>query len=282
MSANVCTSKHISFQSVDRMQAICEPLFKHLPVKIFEYSRFYPNGMRCELCTHAEHLENAFVKAKNMVGVYTPSFVPMNARIVIVEDWIETIPVHARQRISEQLVSQRRLFNIGNEVVISQINDDYHEYFHFYSDANDRSVLNIMLAAMPLLEHFILYFLNEAHDLIQASIAQPLVEPWQKAPAAPTGKMDLPIPNEDEFLSATQIKRFYLPDAKDKVYLSERELACAKLLVRGMTAKEIAITLAISPRTVEVHINKIKDKLGCTWKSEVARQLIKLGVNKLL
>jgi DNA-binding CsgD family transcriptional regulator len=282
MTVSVCTTKHISFQSIDQMQMICEPLFSHLPVKIFEYSRFYPNGMRCELCTHAEHLENAFVKAKNMVGVYTPSFVPTNTRIIIVEDWIETIPAQSRQRISEQLVSQRSLFNIGNELVISQINDNYHEYFHFYCDAKDRSVLNILLGAMPLLEHFILYFLNEAHDLIQASIEQPLVQPWKTPPGKPSGERDLQLPKKADFLAATQIKRFYLPNADDSDYLSERELACAKLLVHGMTAKEIALSLEISPRTVEVHINSIKDKLGCTWKSEVARQLIKLGINKVL
>lgn len=46
-----------------------------------------------------------------------------------------------------------------------------------------------------------------------------------------------------------------------KVKLSARELECTLLLTRGSSFKEIASQLDISPRTVEIHIKNIKDKM---------------------
>ena len=44
--------------------------------------------------------------------------------------------------------------------------------------------------------------------------------------------------------------------------LSERELEVSRLLARGKTNKEIGMLLGISPRTVQIHVAHIFDKLG--------------------
>lgn len=57
----------------------------------------------------------------------------------------------------------------------------------------------------------------------------------------------------------------------DKKFLTYREIECARLIIMGRTAKEIARDLNISPKTVEVYINNIKRKTGCHYKHELIK-----------
>jgi len=49
--------------------------------------------------------------------------------------------------------------------------------------------------------------------------------------------------------------------AADTTPLTRREMEVAVWVARGKTNKEIAATLSISPRTVEVHVDRIMRKL---------------------
>jgi len=48
---------------------------------------------------------------------------------------------------------------------------------------------------------------------------------------------------------------------------------CSEFLLKGLTAKAIGCELNISTRTVETHINKIKDKFSCRNKTELILKL---------
>lgn len=63
--------------------------------------------------------------------------------------------------------------------------------------------------------------------------------------------------------------------------LSKRESVCLFYLVRGKSAQDIANILHISKRTVEKHIENIKDKLNCKKKSEVIEKAIECGLINL-
>lgn len=60
--------------------------------------------------------------------------------------------------------------------------------------------------------------------------------------------------------------------------LSERELDCIFYLLRGYTMKEIAKSLAISPRTVETHLETIKVKLNCSSRSQIIEDCLCAGL----
>ena len=51
--------------------------------------------------------------------------------------------------------------------------------------------------------------------------------------------------------------------------LSQRERQCLRCLLEGKTAKETAAIYNLSPRTVESHFEKIKQKLKCTSKRDL-------------
>jgi len=53
--------------------------------------------------------------------------------------------------------------------------------------------------------------------------------------------------------------------------LSTRELAVTELVAEGLTDKEIASRLAISERTAESHVQRIREKLGFQSRAQIAR-----------
>ena len=60
----------------------------------------------------------------------------------------------------------------------------------------------------------------------------------------------------------------------NELLLSKQELRVAKLLITGLTAKEIAKHVNLSFRTVETYLTNMKTKLLCKNKTELAIKLI--------
>jgi DNA-binding CsgD family transcriptional regulator len=66
-----------------------------------------------------------------------------------------------------------------------------------------------------------------------------------------------------------------------QVILSEREKVCLHYLSEGLTMKEIAQKLMLSPRTVETYLERIKKKLNCKTKADVIVAFLKyLKINR--
>lgn len=70
---------------------------------------------------------------------------------------------------------------------------------------------------------------------------------------------------------------YTLSDSHCPLPLTEKQENCIFLLIRGKTVKEIAKILGISPRTVESHLEAVKNKLNCQNKSEIIEKAIDSG-----
>lgn len=57
--------------------------------------------------------------------------------------------------------------------------------------------------------------------------------------------------------------------------LTAKELAVVKQLIKGFSASKIADHLLLSPRTVEHHLERIKDKYDCMTKAELIQKVQK-------
>src|SRR5437660_173152 len=55
--------------------------------------------------------------------------------------------------------------------------------------------------------------------------------------------------------------------------LTRREREVAEFVTRGMTNREIAVRLSLSERTIEYHVEQIRNKLGSPSRREIATQL---------
>lgn len=59
--------------------------------------------------------------------------------------------------------------------------------------------------------------------------------------------------------------------------LTQKQEACLFFLIRGKSVKEIAKILKLSPRTVESHLQAIKNKMNCNCKTQVIEKAIDSG-----
>jgi len=69
------------------------------------------------------------------------------------------------------------------------------------------------------------------------------------------------------------LTRFSVADAL-KFKFTQKEIECISHMLDGKSAKETAEIMGISRRTVEFHIENIKNKLGCSTKAEVIAKCI--------
>lgn len=68
----------------------------------------------------------------------------------------------------------------------------------------------------------------------------------------------------------------YIGFEKNGMYLSKQQIKCAKFLLSGMSFKEMALQMQLSPRTVECYIDNMKSKLRCRNKTELIIKLYEM------
>jgi two-component system NarL family response regulator len=69
-----------------------------------------------------------------------------------------------------------------------------------------------------------------------------------------------------------------LADRMPRSELTTRELEVLKLIVKGMSNKEIASALEITEGTVKVHVNNVLGKLGVGDRTKAATTAIQRGI----
>jgi DNA-binding CsgD family transcriptional regulator len=72
-------------------------------------------------------------------------------------------------------------------------------------------------------------------------------------------------------MNELDIKRYYT--SGKNTYLTKQQMICAAYLMHSYTAKQIAKIMNLSYRTVENHIETIKQKFSCQDRSELINQL---------
>ena len=69
-----------------------------------------------------------------------------------------------------------------------------------------------------------------------------------------------------------------LSNAQKHQELTPRQIDCLSLLVKGMTAKQIAKILNLAPKTIENHFAIIRDKLNCHSRHELITQALQMPI----
>ena len=149
----------------------------------------------------------------------------------------------------------------------------------FASDRRSNDLMDILINKDEILNHFIKYFEGEIADVLknkdklrvkfQSTTPNMHPESWQDKMGACFSEM--------------KIKRFSLTEGNelDGPYLTKRELECLFLLCEGNSAKQVAHLLGVSPRTVDCHIKKCKEKFRVYNKFELVNRALRMGIREM-
>lgn len=76
-------------------------------------------------------------------------------------------------------------------------------------------------------------------------------------------------------INNNKVKHYQLETDRGSRKITAREFDCIKELLQGKMMKEIARALNITEYTVKSHLNNIKQKLDCSFKSELINYILK-------
>lgn len=248
LEQHVFTTEHTS------VQQICAPL-SEIGINGFIFMRQFPDGKFVDLATQMEWGE--FFLEKFLAGEYTKDTVANHMFMRSdVNLWVSNPN-------NEIWIEGQQLFGFGNGVSIANHHQDYSDVFCFYSDADDYQINETYLRNFSQLKLFADYFVDRAQKLIKKGEKNPLQSP----------RIYLSDDVDSEHCSNNSGPLFV--DISPFGKLSKREMDCLRLLVDGKSAKQIGDLLFISPRTVEGHLKKAKEKLNCSTLAQLSSMVVR-------
>lgn len=221
------------------------PVLNKHGITVFNYYRTYFDGTVIRFSSDRAWTEHYFKKdyINQMTVPQTYLQKPLNYFIWLTDD------------SPEMLLDAAINFDTSNGISIAQRQPDSIEYYCYATTRNNTAIINN-------------FYINNLDLLLQYSAffkerAEPLLKMAEQSKIITTNALNL----SEESNSMHCLERKY------NSVLSNRQFHCASLLLKGLTQKEIALQLNISPRTVETHLNHLKIKLSCRNKSELITQL---------
>lgn len=251
-----------------------QPLLDHFGIGYFTYHRIDNEGRYTVLVDRPEWAEH-YVGEK----IYLND--PYLRHPSVYQSGISMVESHGSKDYVEQVVrAGKKVLNIDSGAMFIHKEETYVEFFGFFCNSQLSNVKSLYLNHPQLLNSFSAHFKKEMAPILakmEGEGAGPLLE-LKGADFLCKEPIHPPIP------SSTRLafyKDLGVKEIEGVEKLSRQELFCLKCLFEGKTAKESALALRLSTRTVESYLENIKNKLSLWTKQElvkVAEALNEIGL----
>lgn len=255
------------------ISSICKPLVE-LGIDFFHYVRKFKDNSRISISNKPEWIEYFYDKHFYLAGPLEGKNELYNSSYFL---W-ETL------KGQEIYTDAREYFNIDHGITIIKPLPDSIEFVHFASNRHNQQVINFYLSNIDFLNRFTLYFKDQAKPLINQALRNKIYPPNINLKPNPDdlkiinhGHIALLAQKQQEFLRATKIKHYQIHSPRGPVNITAAEVECLLGLLEGETAPETGSRLGKSKRTVETHLDHLKQKFDCHTKSELIKKLIAKG-----
>ena len=259
----------ISLASSPEIETIARPLKEHFGVTSLVYVKNYNDGSEIRLTNQPAWIEHYYQNALYLNSGFEQHPKKLQSGYAI---W-------SHLSHHQSVLNAARDFNIDHGMSLIQKTSDGCEFYFFGTTPDKPQVTNLLLNNLEFLHRFTFYFKEQASALIKIANKNRLIVP-EKHERVFSEEQGLPYKNDA--LNLTKILKFKKVQLNSGLNLTARELACANLLVKGLSARLIAEALFLSPRTIETHLNRLKEKLHCHSKTELISKINDLnlyGVN---
>lgn len=210
-------------------------------VRFIGYNRAFPNRERFMICTEKDwNIDFYTARQLYRYGVYEK---PIHELVSGFNMW-DHLPY-----APQEVYGHTRSFGIDHGLTILQQHGDYCDSFIFATHPGNSLINNFYLNQKEIL----LDFINNFYTQMKVAITE---------------------------LDKHRIK---LPDivnmkSNPSLLLSPRQKECAMLLTQGSKTKDIAQRLMLSPRTVEYHIDALREKLSAKNRIQLIHSLRNLQI----
>jgi DNA-binding CsgD family transcriptional regulator len=252
----ILPNQDITLNYWEEVNKFCLPL-RQFGINFFNYLKVYNDGSIADLNNAPLMTEYFYYKSK----LYQ-SFSPIADRVSFEQGFI------LGSSFSKQDIFNimRDSFDIDNVIFFITKQKDATSFWQFGSNAGNKKIVNFYLNNIELLKIFVTYFKDQNEKLLKQCDANKykIVSIDNKVQYFSDDSL-YPYINDDVATIISQFKRYQTKSP----HLTQRELECLKLCLKGKTAKEIAQIMDISYRTVESHIVNMKKKLSCKKLSQL-------------
>ncbi len=166
--------------------------------------------------------------------------------------------------------------NIWNSCGIFKKYKNFIDILYVGGDPHNYSLFNLVYNDKHLLNHFFIYVKSHAIPLIQNENV--LISRTEKVLNHEIEEVTKIKELKKNYIERTKIDRYFINIKGKDIPLSNREYHCLRMSLSGKSYKEIALELALSPRTVESYINICKVKINVDSKIELANLLKKYSL----
>ncbi|MDR3625169.1 MAG: helix-turn-helix transcriptional regulator [Chlamydiales bacterium] len=258
----------------DQILKTTQPLKEHFGASVFVYNRIQNDGKYMTLCDSPTFSELYVEKKMFLLDPY------MREPKVYKSGMCLTEHQGSDEFKTEMVWFCNEVLQMGIDIVLIEKHENEVEIFNFIGPKTC-FLQNVYTNHPELLRSFAHHFRQQQNELINRVWADDALSlPLLKGPDYYVEDPIYPEINID--LRLAFLKDLGMKNIIEKLEsLSPRERACLKLLAQDKTAKETALLLNLSPRTIEAYFENIKNKFSCWNKYEIlkiARDLESLGI----
>ena len=246
----------------DKIRRFSEPLVNYLGVSHFYFYRITNEGYYTGVGLHREFGDYFF--SQNL-----PIITPFYRHPDNFESGIIFHKAIKDNKWGKVLQIAEQKFNINFCCQLINKTKKGIEVFDFALNSSNALHSMTFINELPLVKLFIHRLLNEFNPFsiledYQIDMAQIIGPAFQKISPSLLSKNDL----REQFIESMKIE---VPKS-----LTKKEITIIEYLIKGFSASQIANEVINSKRTVEHHLERIKDKLSCDSKSDLIEKVIEL------
>lgn len=242
-----CMSMH------NDISQICQPFFKSTDVEFFSFARFFQDGTAVILTSDNRWISNHFAKQYNMQA-------PIPSHL-LQQKFVYCIPFDCEY--STVIKDAIDILNINNPIDIVKVYPSYYDLFCLSTGHLEYSSENIYLNQLESIRQFCDDFEVFAKPLIKTAEANKIILPKSMQPHL-LNQLDL-------MRAKSQASRQFTTKTGYTEQLTPTEMLSLEMYVNGYTYKEISNIRSSSIRTVEHHIQRVKNKLQTRSRSELRK-----------